>query len=676
VLTRATVEAYHASREPRADRRVLCHAPFVSLNFEQNGRVTACCYNRKFVLGTYPEQRLDEIWAGQAARELREAFLKDAEAPGCDLCFHQLKAGNLFGTLMRNFDRYSGGPGYTPELAVAAPRLLEFEISNTCNLECVMCSGNWSSTIRARREKLPPLRSPYDRAFVDQLQEFLPSLVSAKFLGGEPFLIERYYQIWESIRRLNPRLRFSITTNATVVPERARRLLEDLYADIVVSLDGMTAATYEAVRKNARFEEVMGNLEYFADYARRRGTSLSLAVCPMTHNWRELPLLFEFCRERQLDIYFNTVVRPVESSLAGLSQAELSGVIAHLERHRPPHGGGAKAAQNRGQWDGLLSQLRDWHEEKQRFARRCLELETRLRRFAAGNPAAEHGLPASSQHVLSSLALAFQLERERMAAPHADLCNILPATPLALWADGEAPQAREMLLAAHLLCRLPDAATDHQLATDDGTLLSERRRLERYLDWLATQRLDAMAELELWMRERLRQGEGDALIAWTRLLLGALDGDTVAALEFAHEMPRRLAGGLDVLRSQGLDESGCEKVAQYFERLVVGQLTKLPRVGSDRADASGPVLRSPPVRDFDDLSRLLDAVFLFHCHAKPTLDRAGFRRRLDSCLDQLSASGRTVAACQMLERSDLTTAYRYLANSSEDWLAHAIGSLA
>lgn len=31
----------------------------------------------------------------------------------------------------------------------------------------------------------------------------------------------------------------------------------------------------------------------------------------MTHNWRELPAILEFCEERQVPLRFNTVLRPV-----------------------------------------------------------------------------------------------------------------------------------------------------------------------------------------------------------------------------------------------------------------------------------------------------------------------------------------------------------------------------
>lgn len=53
------------------------------------------------------------------------------------------------------------------------PRQMEFSVSNTCNLQCVMCNGEWSSSIRSQREGLPPLPKVYDDAFFDGLRDFL-----------------------------------------------------------------------------------------------------------------------------------------------------------------------------------------------------------------------------------------------------------------------------------------------------------------------------------------------------------------------------------------------------------------------------------------------------------------------------------------------------------------------
>ncbi|HEY7411109.1 MAG TPA: radical SAM protein [Vicinamibacteria bacterium] len=674
MLTAQTVAAYNAAREPQADRSVLCHAPFVSLNFDQSGRVTACCYNRLFVIGTYPEQSVGEIWRGAQARALRQAFLEEAEAPGCDLCFHQLGSGNFASVLMRNFDRHSvGAPA--PALDVAAPRVLEFEISNTCNLECVMCSGHWSSSIRANREKLPPLKSPYDRAFAGQLEEFLPALAAARFLGGEPFLIERYYEIWTAIRRRNPQARLSITTNATVLPGRARELLEDLRADIVVSLDGISAATYERVREGARFDTVMENLDYFVDYTRRRGTVTTLAVCPMTYNWKELPALQEFAQRRSLGLYFNTVLRPVEASLAGLPLGELAEVIGHLERAGP--GAGAPPA-HREQWDGLLSQLRAWQGEKREEARLCAEMAARVRAYAVPRAAAEAA--AAGDGLLLPLVAALRIETERAAAASpGELRDVHLRMPPGTWSGEGAPRVRDVVLALHALCRYLDAEEGQAAARAGTAVAEEQARLRESLDDLdgaaGDGRAERLEELGRWMRARVEAGEGLALVNWMRRLVGVFEGDLGLALDFGGEMRRRLARRLGGARAAP-DAEARAQVAGYFETLLREQMAQLLLSADGEPSApEGDGAARPPIRDGRDLARVLEAMYLFHSCARPSADHARFRRRLDSCLDSVEATGHTAVACRMLESADLSRSYGYLVSAPEDWLLSAIEAL-
>jgi len=76
------------------NKRVICYAPFKSLNFEQNGNITVCCYNRTHVLGKYPESSILEIWNGNKIIGLRRA-IKDLDFNhGCELCHYQLRSNN------------------------------------------------------------------------------------------------------------------------------------------------------------------------------------------------------------------------------------------------------------------------------------------------------------------------------------------------------------------------------------------------------------------------------------------------------------------------------------------------------------------------------------------------------------------------------------------------------
>ena len=295
---------YNAVRQC-VDKGSICHAPESSMYFGRDGLVSACCYSRMAPLGRYPEQSIESIWTGAQASAMRAALRNNELPAGCNLCADELYAGNYSGLLASGFDALArplpaSGPIaqlkalVQPGKAKRYPVQLEFELSNTCNLECAMCSGFWSSTIRAKRENLPPLPQFYDSAFVEQLVPFLPHLKRAKFLGGEPFLIDIYYEIWERLIELNPNCDVSITTNGTVYTSKVKRILEKLNCRITVSLDSVNSTTYGLIRKNAKLERTLNHLEAFCEINRLKKKGLTIAVCPLISNCREIPEIVSF----------------------------------------------------------------------------------------------------------------------------------------------------------------------------------------------------------------------------------------------------------------------------------------------------------------------------------------------------------------------------------------------
>lgn len=337
-LDSSLLKQYGLTR-PNTDCSLVCHAPTVNLNFEQNGNVRACCYNSEHVLGTWPAQSIRSIWEGASVASLRGFVAENNLGGGCLECGKMLAAGNFHGVRAKYYDEFVPNTAKarifrTWKKALGSPiypKVMEFEMSNKCNLECVMCNGYFSSSIRKNREKLPPIVSPYDNRFVDQLEEFLPYLTDAKFLGGEPFMIDIYVRIWERIREVNPNIRLHITTNGTFLTDRVKGLLEGLKAGIILSIDSVNRDTYHAIRVNGQFDKVMENLEFFRSYTKRKGTFISLAACPITLNWKELPDLLTFCLNKELYLYFNAVFSPSEYSLREMSVEKLTEVIHFLK---------------------------------------------------------------------------------------------------------------------------------------------------------------------------------------------------------------------------------------------------------------------------------------------------------------------------------------------------------
>lgn len=354
MLNPSILHEYNLTRKT-LDKSVVCHAPFSAVNFEQNGNATACCYNRQDVLGTYPRKTIKEMWFGKAAVELRDFIRNKNLEGGCKLCLEQLNAKNYSGVHAKLFDAFANGTN-EPEW----PKIFEFEISNTCNLECEMCSGYYSSSIRKNREQKEELVSPYDAGFVNQLEAFIPHLTDARFLGGEPFLINIYYDIWEKITELNPDMTIHITTNGTVLNNRAKQLLEKLKCNITLSIDSLDEENYARIRKNGKLEKVLEHFKYFKEYTSNKKTFLTFAVCPMTLNWQDLPAMLEFCNKERVGIYFSTVIYPMELSLRSMKTEELNNIVCFLEDKIPSFTIFPNSSQNVKNYNGLISQIKQW----------------------------------------------------------------------------------------------------------------------------------------------------------------------------------------------------------------------------------------------------------------------------------------------------------------------------
>ncbi len=375
ILSKETIQAYNASRNC-ANKNIVCHAPLVNLNFEQTGEVRACCYNFKHVLGKWPDQSLREIWTGQKLADLRSFVAENNLGGGCIECGKMIEAGNYQGVRAKYYDEFATH-GLADTIAkikrtftggFVYPKVMEFELSNECNLECIMCNGSFSSSIRKNREKLPPIISPYNDQFVDELEEFIPHLTDAKFLGGEPFMIDIYLKIWERILKINPKIRMHITTNGTFLNNRIKDLLEGLHAGIILSIDSVEKETYKKIRVNGNYEKVMENLVYFMDYTKRKKTFISMAACPMTNNWRELPQMLEFCLERDIALYFNVVFTPFDLTLRELSVVGLEEIIAFLEKYPLPSiSGNPQSPRNLSisAYHDFIQLLKGWVLEKQ-----------------------------------------------------------------------------------------------------------------------------------------------------------------------------------------------------------------------------------------------------------------------------------------------------------------------
>ncbi|MFO0944835.1 MAG: radical SAM protein [Planctomycetota bacterium] len=327
MLHPSIIEAYDARRDfSNKSFRSGCYAPYVSMLFDQWGNVRVCCQNYSDLLGNVSQTRLKEIWHGEAYERLRRAVDEYRFDGGCSHCKWQILDGDYTGAYASHFESYSVDSRQQP-----MPQLMEFNLSNACNLECIMCNAEFSSSIRSRRDHLSPLPHFYGESFFEDLRPMLPGIKVANCIGGEPFLVKEMYRIWDMMIEDGLKTRCHISTNCTVYNAKVERVLEHLPCTFQMSIDGITKETFEKIRVGANFERAMEIFHKLRDYSRSREGHYFINFCLLRQNWRELGKILLFGDEQDCAIAINPVVLPADVSLYTLPREELAQVVDALE---------------------------------------------------------------------------------------------------------------------------------------------------------------------------------------------------------------------------------------------------------------------------------------------------------------------------------------------------------
>lgn len=333
-----------------------CAAPSIQLRFDPNGVVTTCCKTLQ-PLGDIRTDRLPAIWSGELRRRMVAALAVDDYSVGCQRCAAEIDLEGREVSYPAIYDEWARHLTGDPASA-AWPVRMEMNLSNACNLQCIQCDGDSSSSIRLHREGRPPLPKVYGDTFFEDLIPFLPHLDRIMFAGGEPFLGAENYRVWELIAEHAPHIDCQVVTNATLWTPRIESLLDRLRFSFVFSLDGITASTYEAIRIGADFERVMANVERFTAYARRIGTSASINHCLMPANVHEFGDLLVWAEQRELPVSVSVVRFPSSASLAALDPGALARIHEALVAQDPVIA--PQLVINRAPWDRELARIGAW----------------------------------------------------------------------------------------------------------------------------------------------------------------------------------------------------------------------------------------------------------------------------------------------------------------------------
>lgn len=333
----------------RKNKKMFCLAPYSSLFFDYKGNVFACFANKHLSLGKYSSQSISEIWNDVPIYNLRKSIENYTFNQGCHLCKNKLLQHNFSQVYARRYDYLSVSEN-------GFPTSIELQLSNQCNLNCIMCvvTTDYSSEINIS-------------AFKTYIKEIIPYLKNASFSGGEPFLIKEYFDLWEDFYKLNKDCRISINTNATILNEKVKNILGKLKFNISVSVDGFSKETFESIRKNADRDLVYENLQFFKDYTQQNNTFFNVKICTLNQNFREFPELFNYFNQQDISIILNEVVYPLNTALWNNHSSKIKEIISLLETKTPTFQSSESNYSNSIVWKELLKMLSTYYHDALKF---------------------------------------------------------------------------------------------------------------------------------------------------------------------------------------------------------------------------------------------------------------------------------------------------------------------
>ena len=300
-----------------------CNAPFNNMYFTVVGNVAPCWKLPGYVDKWDGTKTIMEIWKGEKFQAYRDALVQNIFMNNCKECEKLIDNGVW--PLAKAYEQFGvNDNGY--------PALMELELSNQCNLECIMCSGKLSSGIRKNRDKLPPLPQLYGEEFKEQLKEFLPHLKELRFNGGEPLTQKIVLDICEDVIKINPNLKVNIATNGTVYNKRVQYLMEKCNLHFNISIDSLQKKRYEEIRINGDFDTLMKNFKIFHRYCKQGNRELAVMVNPMRMNWDEMVDFALFCEKNETNLWYNTILYPEHLAIWNLPSSELKTIYESLSK--------------------------------------------------------------------------------------------------------------------------------------------------------------------------------------------------------------------------------------------------------------------------------------------------------------------------------------------------------
>ena len=245
--------------------------PFVGLQATHRGTRLCCRAKKSGIDG------IKDFWESDYREEVKNKMLRGETVSDCARCYKDEAEGKI--SLRNHYNSiYKNLP------VRASPTALDLDLSNLCNLQCIMCGPNRSS--QWTKELGGKALTPISKEQIDQLCEVSDNVKHLTIQGGEPSIMpefEYYFQYLKD-KNLIGDIEIDCISNLTNINNKFYKLLEHFKsANINVSVDAYDKVN-DYIRFPSKFHKVEKNLLELSNKKMQVNLQITLQTLSM-HNF-------------------------------------------------------------------------------------------------------------------------------------------------------------------------------------------------------------------------------------------------------------------------------------------------------------------------------------------------------------------------------------------------------
>lgn len=318
-----------------------CVLPFYRTTVRSQGGMSPCCLIHNY--SNITNSSVSDFWVSDKLNSLRQRMLEGQLCDECETCY---RAEKISGKSMRteslrdhavdhntDLSEFVSGKNY---LGRSLPNHFEFHLGNLCNLKCLTCNPNDSSSFLAENKILKissHQQSDFDidKVLVDKIMtEVVDHGIEILDLrGGETMLIPYIRDFLNSLPHNHSIKSLRIQTNCTILDDVWKRIFSRFdNVEIMMSIDAFgTANNY--IRYPSKWETIVSNVDYFASCT---NTKIYINCVVSNLNLLLLEPLVNWAREKQIYFHWSLLERPTYFRFTNLPESLFNSGLEMLKR--------------------------------------------------------------------------------------------------------------------------------------------------------------------------------------------------------------------------------------------------------------------------------------------------------------------------------------------------------